>query len=67
MPYISLRILKIMAGNVDIVKKSRSVAVNSTPDMASQLIPVTHASSDDLESLFYNFLNLLPGTRGHVV
>lgn len=64
MPYISLRILQIMAENVDIVKKSRLEAVNSTPDVASQLIPVTHASSDDLESLFYIFFEFAARYEG---
>jgi hypothetical protein len=67
MPYISLRILGIMVDNVDIINNRRSQAANSTPDVTSQLIPVTHASSDDLESLFYIFFEFVArygGARG---
>ncbi|KAG1762199.1 hypothetical protein EDD22DRAFT_953352 [Suillus occidentalis] len=47
-PYISMRVLKMMSKNAETVKKT---AADTTP----QLQPIEHYAHDDLESMFYIF------------
>ncbi|KAG0705577.1 hypothetical protein DFH29DRAFT_996658 [Suillus ampliporus] len=61
-PYISMRILKTMSKNADILKKSRLsiIAKNSAnTNSIAQLKLVEHNPSDDLESLFYIFFEFV--------
>ncbi|KAG1895270.1 uncharacterized protein F5891DRAFT_1194328 [Suillus fuscotomentosus] len=62
-PYISMRILKTMSKNADILKKSKTsinAKKNSTnTNSIAQLKLVEHNPSDDLESLFYIFFEFV--------
>ncbi|KAG2130320.1 uncharacterized protein EDB93DRAFT_1255937 [Suillus bovinus] len=68
-PYISMRILKKMSKNADIIKKSKTNtdANNNNINSITQLELVEHNPSDDLESLFYIFFEFVSkygGTHG---
>ncbi|KAG2105473.1 uncharacterized protein F5147DRAFT_775242 [Suillus discolor] len=65
-PYISMRILKKMSKNADIIKKSIKEKKNNSNNSNSiaQLELVEHNPSDDLESLFYIFFEFVSKYRG---
>ncbi|KAG2155764.1 hypothetical protein DEU56DRAFT_906933 [Suillus clintonianus] len=60
-PYISMRILKKMSKNVDILKKAKTINAKKNDNTNSIAQPelVEHNSSDDLESLFYIFFEFV--------
>ncbi|KAG1864573.1 hypothetical protein C8R48DRAFT_773088 [Suillus tomentosus] len=54
-PYISMRVLKMMSRNAETMKKTAD---------ANQLHPIEHHVCDDLESMFYIFFEFVTKYRG---